>query len=64
MTAAGWAAHLAGPGPAPSPYQSLAFPLVLIAFLALIAALGILAFGLAAALERRRRTPGQYLSKP
>jgi len=61
MTAAGWAARLADPGPAPSPYQPFAFPLVLIAFLALIAALGTLAFGLAAALERRRarRAPRQ-----
>ena len=53
--AAIWAAFLADPnGPGPNPYRSWAPKLLLLAFFAVLAALGFLGYGVATSLEQRR----------
>jgi hypothetical protein len=47
-------AFIIDPGATSTPYQAFALPLVLIAFSAMITALGIVVFGFAASLEQRR----------
>jgi DUF1707 SHOCT-like domain len=50
-----WAAFILDPGPpGPTPYHSWAPRMLLIAFFAVLAALGIFGFGVAASLEQRR----------
>jgi hypothetical protein len=53
-TAAWWAAGLADPGATPTPYDSFALPLVLVALFTALAGLCIFGSGVAAAWERRR----------
>ena len=49
-----WVGAIVDPGARPTPYDSWAAPLALLAFLALVAALGILGYGVAASWELRR----------
>ena len=57
--AAWWVASIADPGPRPSPYQSWAAPLVLLATIAVFTAVGIVAHGVVTSwqLRRSRRQP-------
>lgn len=57
--AAMWAHHIVDPGATPTPYDSFATPLFLLAVFSAFAAVGIFAFGVAAAVEQRpsRRKP-------
>jgi hypothetical protein len=52
--AAVWLAALVDPGARPTPYQDWAAPMMLLAFLAVLAALGILGYGVATSWELRR----------
>jgi len=52
--AAWWVGSIVDPGARPTPYDSWAAPLALLAFLAVVAALGILGYGVAASWELRR----------
>jgi hypothetical protein len=54
MGAAMWAHHIVDPGATPTPYDSFATPLFLLAVFSAFAAVGIFAFGVAAAVDQRR----------
>jgi hypothetical protein len=54
MVAAMWGHHIVDPGATSTPYGSFATPFFLIAVFSVFAAVGIFAFGVAAAVEQRR----------
>jgi hypothetical protein len=61
--AAMWGAFILDPGATPTPYQSWAKPLVFVALISVLAALGILAIGMVASVDQRR-SRGQLPPRP